>query len=90
MHKIMYFIIFFIKNIKKNSFYNEISAIQVFEVSKSCNPGWNRTRARVTTFTNHRKLRDGLKTRRRKTGRANSDIFLDITFLLLELFFNLN
>jgi hypothetical protein len=37
-----------------------------------------------------RKLRDGLKTRRRKTGRANSDIFLDITFLLLELFFNLN
>jgi hypothetical protein len=39
MHKIMYFIIFFIKNIKKNSFYNEISAIQVFEVSKSCNPG---------------------------------------------------
>jgi hypothetical protein len=32
-------------------------------------------------------IRVGLKTGRRKTGRANFDIFLDITFLLLELFF---
>ena len=31
----------------------------------------------------------GLKTGRRKTGRANCDTFLAITFLLLELF-NLN
>ena len=29
----------------------------------------------------------GLKTGRRKTGRENFDTFLDITFLLLELFF---
>jgi hypothetical protein len=29
----------------------------------------------------------GIKTRRRKTGRANFDSFLDITFLLLKLFF---
>jgi hypothetical protein len=28
----------------------------------------------------------GLKTGRRKTGRANLDTFLDITFVLLELF----
>ena len=31
--------------------------------------------------------RVGLKTGRRKTGRANFDIFLDITFVLLELCF---
>ena len=31
--------------------------------------------------------RVGLKTGRRKTGRTNCDTFLDITFLLLELFF---
>jgi hypothetical protein len=29
----------------------------------------------------------GLKTGRRKTGRANFDILLDITFLLFEIFF---
>ena len=34
-----------------------------------------------------RQKRVGLKTGQRKTGRANFDIFLDITFLLLELFF---
>jgi hypothetical protein len=36
MHKFMYFITFF-KQIKKKFSY-EISAIQVFEVCKSCNP----------------------------------------------------
>ena len=35
-------------------------------------------------------LRVGLKTGRRKTERANFDTFLDITFLLVELFSNLN
>jgi hypothetical protein len=40
--------------------------------------------AEVATSDGRRRV--GLKTGRRKTGRADFDTFLDITFLLLELF----
>jgi hypothetical protein len=40
---------------------------------------------KTTVYTT--KYRVGLKTGRRKTGRANFDAFFEITFLLLEFFF---
>ena len=42
---------------------------------------------KTTVYTT--KYRVGLKTGRRKTGRANFDTYLDITFLLFELLLKL-